>query len=125
MANCNCESCLLFNERQFCSLCNRDTKQIEDAGQFVGYYGNRELERDDLTCHCYFCEGCRYWMHIYKIKTCRKCETDISQIIESSCPHSLPNSFSCNCDVEDESYSEEDESYSEEEESEEEPKNLT
>lgn len=107
---CGCDACILFQENQYCALCNRDGAELEEIGEETLFYGNRELEREDLVCHHYFCQGCRFWMHRNGVRTCRVCRGDISEIIRSqlSCPY--------NCSSESESL---------ESESDSEPENLT
>lgn len=78
-----------MDKTQYCSLCNRDASELEAIGEETLFYGNRELEREDLRCHHYFCQGCRFWMHRNNVRTCRVCEGDISEIIRSE--------LSCNC----------------------------
>ena len=109
---CGCDACILFQERQYCALCNRDGAELEEIGEETLFYGNRELEREDLVCHHYFCQGCRFWMHRNSVRTCRVCRGDISEIIRSqlSCPY--------NCSSESESLESDSESDSE-------PENLT
>ena len=98
---CNCNICLFNIDKTVCGLCNRNAEQIEEIGEIACFYGNKELEIEDLTCHHYFCERCRFFMHKYKVNTCIICETDISQIVSESCHQAPPSdSFACYCDEE-------------------------
>ncbi len=104
MENCNCQYCMR-DYQPICGLCNRNAEEIIENGDETCFDSNTNSLAESASledCHCYFCAGCRYWMHKNNINNCRRCDRDITELImRLSCPYDIDDKYRCVCNDSD------------------------